>query len=109
MSINRWLYAITTDALVFGCFYLWQIEHVAAAKSFLNFILWTFAILMLIAGFVADKEKKRRGFVFSFYVNVSHIALIGLMVWSGMVAVAITYFIGWLLVQPKIYGPTETA
>jgi hypothetical protein len=107
--MSKWIYALSTDAVVFGCFYLWKVEHIDAARAFLTFILWTFAILILLVAFVVGKEASRRSMAFHAYTHASTALTVGLMVWSGMTACAITFFIGWVLVQPKIKVSKEPA
>jgi thiosulfate reductase cytochrome b subunit len=105
--MSKWAYALATDALVFGCFYLWQVEHLEAAHRFLTFILWTFAVLYLVAGLFGKEMKAKRS---GLYIAVSHItsmAVIGLMVWTGMVALPIAYFLGWIFVNGKIKDGKE--
>jgi hypothetical protein len=107
--MSKWIYAVSTDAVVFGCFYLWKVENIGAARSFLQFVMWTFALLLLLAAFVAEKEMRRRSMAFHAYTHFSTALTVGLMVWSGMTACAITFFIAWLLVQPKIRVTKESA
>jgi len=108
--VKKWAYALSTDALLFGCFYLWQFQHIEAARSFLVFVFWTFAVLMMFAGlFVPVVRRSKQSGIYTLYAHMTTVATIGLMVWTNMVAVAITFFIGWILVQGKIKETPEVA
>jgi predicted permease len=111
--VNKWIYSFATDGLIFGCFYAWQFMGIPQAKTFLTFVLWTFALLLLICGFFGDtkafKTKKRQGVIFRAYTCVSTVSVIGLSIYTGMVALAIAYFIGWVFCQTKINAAAESA
>lgn len=108
--MKKWSYALSIDALVFGCFYLWQVKGIPAAHSFLAFLLWANAVLFVIAGvFMSEVKRGKRPGIFHVYAHVTTVATIGLMVWTNMTALAITFFIGWLLIQGKIKDKPEAA
>jgi hypothetical protein len=111
--MNKWLYAFATDALIYGCFYAWQFMGIPQAKTFLTFVLWTFALLLLMCGFFGDtksfKTKKRQAGIYRAYACVSTVLVIGLSIYTGMVALAITYFIGWVFCHTKISAAAEAA
>jgi hypothetical protein len=111
--MNKWIYSFATDGLIFGCFYAWQFMGIPQAKTFLTFVLWAFALLLLTCGFFGDTEafktKKRKGVIFRAYACVSTVSVIGLLIYTGMVALAIAYFIGWVFCQTKINSAAEAA
>jgi hypothetical protein len=111
--MNKWIYAFATDTLIFGCFYAWQLAGIPQARTFLMFVLWTFALLLLLVGLFADTKafqtKRRQGMIFRAYACASTVLVIGLSIYTGMVALAIVYFIGWVFCQTKINSAAEAA
>lgn len=109
--MRKWAFALSTDALIFGHFYLWKIQGIEGARSFLAFILWFTASLMVIAALFGDFKVRRRNPVtlYTFYAYGTSMATIGLAVYTGMVAMAITYFIGWVICQSRIPSEKEPA
>lgn len=105
--MSKWIYALSTDAIIFGCFYLWQVHHIGSAKAFVTFFMWTFAVLLWIGVFASESEGRQRVTFFTVFAFASTAATICLMVWSGMTACAITYFLAWLFAQAKIQYATE--
>ncbi|HEX8894439.1 MAG TPA: hypothetical protein VF783_14005 [Terriglobales bacterium] len=106
--MKRWAYAIATDAVIFGCFYLWLDRGFAPAKSFLVFIMWGLAIILIIAGLSMKEVKtKRSSAAYGFYTHLTMAAQIGLCVWSGWVALAIAQFFAWMLVFATVKETKE--
>ena len=108
--MRRFSFNLVSDAVIFGCFYLWQVQHVEAAHAFLQFVLWTFAILLVIGVFAAKPSKNKLRFTIKsaigYVITGTHI---GLMVWTGMTALAVTYFLAWVLILSQLTQTTETA
>lgn len=98
--MKKWSYAIATDAIVFGCFYLWLSQGFAPAKSFLTFILWTFACIWIVGGLLVKEIKVGRPSpAYRLYTHATSAIQIGLCVWAGWVPLAIALFIGWMLIH----------
>jgi hypothetical protein len=105
--MNKWINGLAVDAVIFGCFYLWQVEHIASAKSFVTFAMWATAVLLWLGVFIGKAGGRKRVTFYTVYAFASTAATIGLMVWSDMAACAITYFLAWLFAQAKISAATE--
>ena len=107
--MRRFIFNLASDAVIFGCFYLWQVMHIEAAHSFLKFVLWTFAALLVIGVFYAKPGGKQRATLYAVVGYASTAAQVGLMVWTGMTALAVTYFIAWVLVLSQITQTEKAA
>lgn len=105
--MRNFLFSVCIDAIIFGCFYLWQVQHVEAAHHFLTFVLWTFAALLWV-GVLFGKSSKRTKFTFNtLLAYITTAATVALMVFVGMTACAITYFLAWIFAQAKVTGEKE--
>jgi hypothetical protein len=110
MNMRRFAFNVVSDTVIFGCFYLWQIQHIEAAHAFLSFVLWTFAVLLVIGVFAAKPSAKPLRF--SMTASTGYVITgvqIGLMVWTGMTALAVTYFLAWVLILSQTTQTKEAA
>lgn len=106
--MKKWAYAIATDAVIFGSFYLWLAQGLDPARKFLSFILWAFAVIWVVGGlFLKDVKVPKTSGAYGFYSHLTTAGQITLCVWSGWVSLAITAFIGWALVNATVKESKE--
>ena len=105
--MSKWINGLATDVVIFGCFYLWRVENIEAARSFITFVMWALGVLLWIGVLFGKSGVRRRITLYTVYAFSSTAAAICLMVWSGMTACAITYFLAWVFAQAKISAATE--
>jgi hypothetical protein len=108
--MNKLVFNLASDAVIFVCFYLWRVQHIDAAREFLTIVLWMTACILVIGVFVAKKVNIPKYTALpAIYAYAITAAEIGLMVWSGMTALAAITFIAWVLIRVQINADKETA
>ncbi len=100
MKLSRWVTCLATDAAILGGLYLWQTRGFEGARNVVLVVGWVQAVLGVIGGFAAKKGDlpSVRG-SFRAYVFISCSATVVALAWCGLVALSITYLIGWLLIE----------
>lgn len=86
-----WAAAILMDASAFGLLYLWQVDGMDRAGAVFQFVCWAIAIMTLLGAFGINREhvaNNPRPKGFAAYHFCSEVALIGLIVWVGLVPLA---------------------
>lgn len=97
-SLKRWVSAIAIDAAMAALFYLWQFKGEDGAGNVFIFIVWFFAIVSMLTGFLKPEDKKKMvaGPVFRTYQGVTDTAIVVALAWTGHYVAAVAYLIGSL-------------
>lgn len=86
-NAEKWGSSLVVDVVVFGSYYLWQVEGIYRAGLVFTFFCWSISIILFIAipgmnGDVVKKSHRPNGF--AWYHFVSEVALLVMLVWANM-------------------------
>lgn len=100
MNLGKWTRCLAVDVAILGGLYLWQVDGIENAKNVVLVIGWVIAVIGVIGGMAAKKgDLPQTHGVFKAYTVVSSAAIVVALAWCGLIALAVTYLIGWLLVE----------
>lgn len=104
-ALRYWLFAIVTDAILAGLFYVGKVDGVSQAIDVAVFWLWVVSILKLIIAFVVKKEtvdKMPRPAGFDYYHATTEVLTISALVWFGFFWLAAVYLIAVIFWESAI-------
>jgi len=107
MNLGKWARCLAVDVAILGGLYLWQVDGIENAKNVVLVVGWTVSVIAVIGGIAAEKGSlpQNRG-AFQAYAMMSSAAIVLALAWSGLVALAVTYLVGWLLIEAS-RGPAK--
>jgi len=100
MNVGKWTRCLAVDVAILGGLYLWQVKGIENAKNVVFVVGWVIAVIGLIGGYASKRGElpQNRG-VFQAYMILSSVVIVIALAWSGLIALAITYFLAWLFTE----------
>lgn len=91
---------IAIQTVLVGAFYLWHFHGSATAGTFFVFVMWVLTGFLALAIF-GPKPKRRAGLFKTIHGCIFGIIIVTALLWAGQTALAICYFVSWILLCAK--------